>query len=208
LPPLVGLYRELSEGEEVVYESKYAVPTLFVKEVEVRKFMGVERKEHLLIYAISYVYLTNRRLMLLTLHQLESRELIERKAPRIATRSGAWLEIPISSINLAELRSMDVKKDHNLVNFLGWTGFKDVVGDKVPAVELIYDDRYATGRVKDYVEMVSGMGILVKDQRKVEKTYDKVLLIGEEVVEDLLPAIKGLMERPVEIKEGGEEGIE
>ena len=199
--PIVGIYRELGEGEEVVYESKGAVPIVVVKELEVRKLMGVERKEHPLIYAIAHVYLTNRRLMILALHQLESHELLEHRAPRIATRSGAWLEIPISSISLVDLRSMDVKRDHRLVGFLEWGGFKELVGDRVPAVELIYDDRQASGRVKDYVDVVSSMGILVKDYRKVEKSSDKLLLMGEGMVEEFMPALKSLMGRPIEIKE-------
>ena len=206
---IVGLFKELSEDEQLLYEPKDSVLAMLVKELEVKKLMGVERKEYSLVYAIVYPYLTNRRLLLLALHQSESKFLVDHKAPKIPLRSGVWLEVPIKAVSLAELRSVDVKKDHDLSRFVDWAGLKEDFFDRAPAVEVVYDDRQAAGKMKDYVDMVLEMGIVVKDQRKVERSFDKLLLIGEDVASDLLPLLKELLERPVEVREEvGEEGEE
>lgn len=200
----LGIFRELPEEEELVFTPKSSVPTLFAREMEIRKLMGVERKEQPLIYAVAYPYLTDKRLIILALHQVESKTLTERKAPRMAARSGAWLDIPLSSISVAELRSIEVKKDRDLSGFLDWSGFREALVERSPAIEVIYDEKQASGKVKDYIDLVAEMGLIVKDPRKVERSYDKVFLIGEMMVEDFLPLLKEQLEKTLEIRESSE----
>jgi len=202
---IVGLFKQLEEEEELLYEPKDSSLAILVKELEVKKLVGVERKEHMLIYAIAYPYLTSKRLLLLALHQAESKFLLDHKAPKIPIRSGAWLEVPIKAVEVAELKSVDVKKDHDLSHFLSWAGLREEFFDRAPAVEVVYDEKQVAGRVKDYVDMLVEMGVLVKDQRKVERSFDKLLLVGEEAVAELLPRLKELLEKPIEVKEVEEE---
>lgn len=205
---LIGLFKELEGDEQLLYEPKNSVLTILAKELEVKKLMGVERKEFNLIYATAYPYLTNKRLMLLTLHQVESKLLLEHKAPKIPTRSGVWLEVPIKAISVADLKPLDLKKDHDLAHFLAWAGLEEGVLDRAPAIEVVYDDKQSKGRIRDYIDMILEIGVLVKDQRKVERAFDKLILVGEEVASELLPPLKDLVSKTLSLGEDvGEEPL-
>ncbi|MCX8204750.1 MAG: hypothetical protein N3H31_03780 [Candidatus Nezhaarchaeota archaeon] len=185
MPRAIGLFKELEEDEQLLYESKDSLPLVLTRELVVKKLVGSERKEHPILYAVSTLYLTSRRLLLLTLHQAESSTLLEHGAPRVPLRSGAWLEVPINSVASVEPRLIDVKANRELARFIEWAGVREVVSGHVPAAEVIYDCGQAVGRVADYVKLIFEMGLLVKDQHKVEAQVDKAFLIGEEAASNL-----------------------
>jgi len=201
---LIGLFKELGDDERLLYETKDPVLAIFARELEVRKLMRAERREFNLVYATSRLYLSDKRLMLLALQIVESKLLLEHKAPRMSMRSGGWLEVPIKAVSAVELRSLDLKKDRDLARFLAWTGFEQALG-RVPAVEVAYDGKQSMGRVRDYIDMVLEVGGLVLDQRRAEKSLDKLILVGEEVASEMLPVLKNLLSKTPAPSEGVEE---
>ena len=61
----IGLFRELRDNEHTIVEDGILAPTLFIKEVEYKKFLGSQRREFPILCLMSNVYLTDKRLMLL-----------------------------------------------------------------------------------------------------------------------------------------------
>ncbi len=53
---------------------------------------------------------------------------------------------------------------------------------KKPALEIIYDEKAASGRAKDYVESMVSRGLISKLWGKVEMVYDKIFVLGEQSV--------------------------
>lgn len=60
---------------------------------------------------------------------------------------------------------------------------------RTPCIELIYEEREASGRIKDYMESPLKMGTSSKLFKKIEEVYDKLLIIGEEIV-SIAPQLK------------------
>jgi hypothetical protein len=196
---VVGLFKELEGGEQLLYEPGGSMPAVLTTELEVKKLMRAERRAYPLVYSIVYPYLTSRRLLILALHQAESKLLLDHKAPRIPARSGAWLEVPVEAISLAELTSVNVRKDHDLAGFLSWAGLKEGLLEVAPAMKVVYDAKRSKGKVRDYVDLIVKLGVLIRGQRKVEAPSDTLLLLGEEAVSNLLPRLKELLEGSKEV---------
>ncbi len=196
----IGLFKELVEDEELIFESKLITPIVFLKEAEIKKLIGQERKEVPIAYAMANTYLTDKRLLFLILYQLEARDLVERGSPKLSGVAGSWFEMPISAISEVEIRPVFIRKDRNMQRLAEW--IPSLAVDRASSVELIYDEKAAVGRAKDYMESMLKMGFFTKIFKKVLRVYDKLLIIGEEIV-SIAPTLKSsttkeIVERAIE----------
>jgi len=196
---LIGLFKKLKSTEELTFETKIVTPVIFLKEVESRR-LGMHRRQEVPISLCqTNIYLTNERLLFLVLYQLEASTIADfkkSKVSRLSGVSGTWFEMPLSAIQQVEMRPLKLLKGKEMEQFLE-SAFpdKDERNDflKPPAVELIYDEQAATGRVKDYMQSLLKMGLFSRMITKLEKAYDKLLIVGEEIV-SIMPALRGTVQ--------------
>lgn len=195
---LVGLFKKLKPREELSFDTKIVTPVIFLKEVESRRLGRHRRQEVPISLCQANIYLTNERLLFLVLYQLHASavaELKKAKVSRLSGVSGTWFEMPLSAIQQVEMRPLKVLKGKEIQRF-----FESVLPDKdelneflkTPAVELIYDEQAATGRVKDYMVSLLRMGFFGRIFTKLEKAYDKLLIVGEEIV-SVMPALRQMI---------------
>ena len=68
---VIGLYKFLSEGEEIIFEGNSLTPIIRVKEAVIKKVLNrEERREIPIAMYEGKLYLTTKRIIFLTLHQL------------------------------------------------------------------------------------------------------------------------------------------
>jgi len=190
---IAGLYKELESDENIIFEGKTTCPTVFIKEAEIKKLIGRERKEVPISIAVSKVYLTNKRLLFLILFQLETKVLTDKGAPRFSGITGSWFEMPISAIQEVDIRPTFIKEDKEMMRLIEW-GIVPSLSDRSPALEMIYDERMAVGRLKDYMESMLKMGFFTKLFKKIEKVFDKIIIIGEEIT-TVMPRLKNMISK-------------
>jgi len=195
---LIGLFKKLKSTEELTFETKIVTPVIFLKEVESRR-LGMHRRQEIPISLCqANVYLTSERLLFLVLYQLEASTIAERgksKASRLSGVSGTWFEMPLSAIQQVEMRPLKLLKGKEMGQL-----FESVYPDKgerdnflkSPAVELIYDEQVAIGRVKDYMIALLRMGLFGRMFTKLDKVYDKLLIAGEEIV-SIMPTLRAIV---------------
>ncbi len=194
----IGLFKKLKSTEELTFETKIVTPVIFLKEVESRR-LGMHRRQEIPISLCqANVYLTNERLLFLVLYLLEASTIAERgksKASRLSGVSGTWFEMPLSAVQQVEMRPLKLLKGKEMGQF-----FESIFSDKAersgflksPAVELIYDEQVAIGRVKDYMVSLLRMGLFGRMFTKLDKVYDKLLIVGEEIV-SIMPTLRGII---------------
>ena len=185
----IGLFKELSFDETVLFKSNIATPVIFTKEAELKKMLGTERKEVPIAYSMSNLYLTNERLMFLILYQLEASSLADLKKPKFSGISGTWFEMPLSSVNSVDIRPLILKKDKNIKKLKEWGLLRS---EDEPCVELIYDEKVARGRSKDYMESMLKMGFFSRTFKEVLSVTDKLFIVGREAV-TIAPTINNLL---------------
>lgn len=195
---LVGLYKELGDNEHLVMNGKIIVPTVFVREAEVKKFIGRERKGFPLSYFISNVYLTNKRLMFLIFRELEALALQKKGIPSLTGIEGTWFEIPTSAIYNVEVIRKEISKDKELRAVFPSLSKHDAV----PTVEISYSRQRASGKLKAYVESIFNEEGMTKhfNLKNIEAIFDKVQLIGEQtmgMVPKLTQLSKSMHARPL-----------
>jgi len=196
---LIGLFKKLKANEELTFETKIVTPVIFLKEAESRR-LGMHRRQEVPISLCqTNIYLTNERLLFLVLYQLHASTVAKSrksKVSRLSGVSGTWFEMPLSAIRQVEMRPLKLLKGKEMRQFLESTyPDKDELNDflKVPAVELIYDEQVAIGRVKDYMVSLLKMGLFGRMFTKLENVYDKLLIAGEEIV-SIMPALRGTVQ--------------
>lgn len=195
---LIGLYKELGDNEHLVINGKIIVPTVFVREAEVKKFMGHERKGFPLSYVISNVYLTNKRLMFLIFRELEAQALQKKGIPSLTGIEGTWFEIPTSAIYNVEVIRKEISKDKELR-----AAFPSLSKhNAVPTIEISYNRQRASGKLKAYVESIFNEDGMTKhfNLKNIEAIFDKVQLIGEQtmgMVPKLTQLSKSMHARPL-----------
>lgn len=197
---LVGLFKKLKSAEELSFDTKIVTPVIFLKEVESKRFGMHKRQEIPISLCQANVYLTSERLLFLVLYQLDARTVAEfkkTKTSRLSGVSGTWFEMPLAAIQQIEMRPLKLLKGKEMEEF-----FKSIFPDegerndfmKTPAVELVYDEQAATGRIKDYMQALFKMGFFGRMTTKLEKAYDKLLIAGEEIV-SIIPTLRATIKR-------------
>jgi hypothetical protein len=147
--------------------------------------LGQERKEVPISISGSMFYLTNQRLVFLKLFELSATELGQ-ESNLLAGAGGTFYELPLSSISAVDMRPVKLNKNDE-VRFINIFG-GDVSKLRRPALEIIYDEKAARGRAKDYMESLMQRGLISKLWGKVEMVYDKIFVLGEQAV-TLQPAL-------------------
>lgn len=197
---LIGLFKKLKSVEELSFDTKIVTPVIFLKEVEYKR-LGMHRRQEIPISLCqANVYVTSERLLFLVLYQLDARTVAEfkkSKTSRLSGVGGTWFEVPLSAIQQVEMRPLKLLKGKEMEEF-----FKLIFPDKdelnqfmkTPAVELVYDEQAATGRIKDYMQALFKMGFFGRITTKLEKAYDKLLIAGEEIV-SIIPTLRATIHR-------------
>ena len=197
---LIGLFKKLKSAEELSFDTKIVAPVVFLKEVESKR-LGMHRRQEIPISLCqANIYLTSERLLFLVLYQLDARTVAEfkkSKTSRLSGVSGTWFEMPLSAIQQVEMRPLKLLKGKEMEEF-----FKLIFPDKdelnefmkTPAVELVYDEQAATGRIKDYMQSLFKIGFFGRITTKLEKAYDKLLIAGEEIV-SIIPTLRAISPR-------------
>ena len=185
----VGVFKSLDVDESVRFESHAVAPVIFLKEAEVKGLFSSSRKEVPISYALTKLYLTNKRLLMLILYQVQSGQLVGREEWRFSGVAGTWFEIPLPAISEALTRPAVIEKIIEKDELERLRSWGIILRSDVPSLELVYDSRDAVGRVKDYMEALLKMGALSKLFKKVEKVYDKLLILGEEA-SSIAPLLK------------------
>jgi hypothetical protein len=176
---VIGIYKELDPSEKIVYQGQVQTEVIFVKEAEIKKVIGIERKEVPISLSKSLLYLTNQRLIFLKLFEISATELGENNN-QLASVSGTFYELPINAVTGVDMRTVRLNKNDSerFVTIFG--------GDESklqrPALEIIYDEKAATGRAKDYIEAMMGRGLVSKLWGRVQMVYDKIFVLGEQSV--------------------------
>lgn len=178
----VGVYKDLTSDEKLVFQSKGTTPTVFVKGVDVKKWSGLETKEIPVAYSLTNIYLTNKRLMFLIHSSIKAQVLREKKTPSRSSIVGTWFEMPISTIDLVDTIRRDIRRDEDIKRLDPSLSKRNTV----EAVQLIYNKRRTTGITKD---LIDSMFDALKPE-KVVKAYDKLYIIGKEIYEGLLKQMK------------------
>ena len=133
------------------------------------------------------LYLTTKRIIFLTLHQRYSHDYDGHTNKDI---DGTWTEIPVNAIEDYQIRPVIVKDSM-------WEGFIDLIEEVVAirhgriesALEVIFDESQATGRSLEYTEGLMKRGRISKLLGKVERTSDKLLILGNDAV-SISPSLK------------------
>ena len=191
-PKLVGIIKELDNDEKVITQSMVQTEVIFVKEAQIKKIMGQERKEVPISISGSMFYLTNQRLIFLKLFELSATELGQ-DTNMLAGAGGTFYELPLSSITGVDMRPVKLNKNDE-ARFVGIFG-GDAAKLRKPALELIYDEKAAKGRAKDYMESMMQRGMVSKLWGKVEMVYDKIFVLGEQAA-----ALQPVLSEHVKIK--------
>ena len=190
---LIGIVKELDTDEKVSFENKIVTPVFFIKEAEIKKTVGgTKRREVPISIAMTNIYLTNKKLVFLVLYQLQATALADSRTG-LSGISGTWFEMPLSAIKEVDIRPLKLDKDFekNFKNRVYEWGLSEQF-EKRPSTELIYDEKVAHGRTKDYMESLLDRGRISKLFGKIERVYDKLLILGEETV-SITPALRQIV---------------
>lgn len=176
---VIGIYKDLEGDEQLTYQSQTPSPVIFVKEAQIKKVIGRERKEMPISMSKSLFYVTTKRLVFLKLFEISTSELGEDNN-MLSSVSGTFYEIPISAITSVDMRPLSLNSTDSAT-------FENILGGDVskldqPTLEVIYDEKSATGRAKDYVEAMMGRSLVSKIFGRVEMVYDKLFVLGEQSV--------------------------
>ena len=186
---VIGLYKFLSPGEEIIFEGSSLTPILQVKENYIKKVLN--REERIDIPVAMYqgrLYLTTKRLIFLVLHQIYSQD-YGKEEIQFGGIEGTWTEIPVDAITDCQIRPLLVKKSM-------WKGFFDGIkeisvskylipnshGEIESVLEVIYDEKRASGRSLEYAEGLIKRGWWSKRFGKIENISDKFLILGHDAV--------------------------
>jgi len=190
----IGLFKNLKSTEELCFESKIITEIMFLKEVESRRLGRHLRQEIPISLCKANIYMTGERLLFLVLYQINAVNMSDDKKSKTSSLSGvsgSWFEMPLSAVQQVEMRPLKLLKGKEMDNFLKKTYSDDKERDDFmgrPSVELVYDEQATEGRAKDYMRALFKSGMFTK----LEKAFDKIIIVGEEVV-TILPTIKAII---------------
>jgi len=187
---VIGLFKFLSKGEEVVFESGTLTHILQIKEAYIKKVLNrEERREIPIALYQGKLYVTTKRIIFLILHETHSVDWGGESSGIV----GTWTEVPNDAIEDYQIRQLIVKDSM-------WKGYLDEIqeisairkGKIDSALEIVYDESLASGRSLDYVEGLMNRGRFSKLFGKVLRTSDKFIILGNDAV-SIAPSLKQFM---------------
>ncbi len=188
---IIGIYKLLSKDEELIFENKSLTPVVLVKEAFIKKvFNRKERKEMPISFSKAKTYLTTKRLIFLIMYQKYSRAFDnEESNATVSGVEGTWFEVPVSAIIDYETRPLVLKENM-------WKGNVEMIGDLLDTdrgnqslLEIVYDEKQASGRSLEYVEAMMQRGRFSKLFGKVDSVSDKIFILGDDAT-TLAPSLK------------------
>lgn len=188
---VIGLYKFLSPGEELIFENKSLTPVVLVKEAFIKKVLKrTERKEMPISFSKAKTFLTTKRLIFLIMYQKYSRAFDDQDDfATVSGVEGTWFEVPVSAIMDYEIRPLVLKENM-------WKGNVELVEELLNTekgnqslLEVIYDEKQAKGRSLDYVEAMMKRGRISKWLGKVDQVSDKIFILGDDAT-TLAPSLK------------------
>ncbi len=179
---MVGMFKKLDAGENLVFQTKTTTPTIFAKGTQIRKWRGFETREVPIAYSMAKLYLTNKRLLFLIHSEIEARALEQGKSLGLSDVAGTWFEIPILTIDDVNIVHKDIRKDENIKRFILSLSKRDTV----ELVRLIYDKRKTTGKMKELIDSAFKTAHL----QKVVVANDEIYVMGKEIYKELVRQIK------------------
>ncbi len=186
----VGLYRELDTNESIVLENNVLTPTIFKKDVQVKKMIGHEKKEVPVSCLMANIYLTNKRLMFLIIREVEALVLRKKGVPTLSGIEGSWYEIPVSAITKVEALTKELGKDKELRALIPALASKKTVS----LVEIVYNGQRTSGNFKEYMESMFDAEGLARmfNLKGVVELANKVQIVGEQNI-SIVPKLKGML---------------
>jgi hypothetical protein len=186
----VGLYKELAENEHAVVQSNALTPTIFKKEVQIKKLIGHKKEDIPVSCFMTNVYLTNKRLMFLIIREVEALILRQKGVPALSGLEGSWYELPVSAITNVEAINKEVKKEKDMRKIIPSLENQKTIS----VVEIAYEGQRTSGTFKDYMEsMFDAKGLAgMFNLKNVVSLANKVQLIGEQNV-SIVPKLKGML---------------
>ena len=185
----IGLFRELRDNEHTIVEDGILAPTLFIKEVEYKKFLGSQRREFPILCLMSNVYLTDKRLMLLVLHEVEAMMLKKRGIPTLTGIEGSWYEIPLTAIKGVAAIQKEIRKDREYKEMLPNLSAHETLS----LIEISYESERAIGSLRDYIKSIFDAEGIAKifNVKNVIAMSDKIHMLSDQAI-SLVPKIKNL----------------
>jgi len=185
----IGLFRELRDNEHTIVEDGILAPTLFIKEVEYKKFLGSQRREFPILCLMSNVYLTDKRLMLLVLHEVEAMVLKKRGIPTLTGIEGSWYEIPLTAVKSVAVVRKEIKRDKEYRDILS----KLSAQESLSLTEISYESEKASGSLKDYINSIFDAEGITKifDVKNITAMSDKIHVLSDRAI-SLVPKMKNL----------------
>jgi len=189
MPRFIGLYKELNEDEHVIVENGILAPTIFVKGVEFKKFLGRQKRNFPILCLLTNVYLTNKRLMLLVLHEVEAIILRRKGIPALVGVEGSWYEIPVSAITSIETFRKELHKDKEFKNLILSLAGQEAVS----VVEVSYKSHKTSGNLKEYIESIFDADGIAKmfNVKNIVDVVNKIQIVGEQTI-SLVPKLKNI----------------
>ncbi len=112
---LVGVIKELREGEKVSFDSKAVAPIVLVKEVDTKGLIRRSPREVPTALMYANLYVTNERLLFLVFYQMKAEDSKKGSMQvRLSEITSTWFAIPIESIQRIEARSLDPRKSKDV----------------------------------------------------------------------------------------------
>lgn len=186
----VGLYKQLNQNEQLIFENNSLTPAIFKKEVQVKKMIGHEKKEIPVSCFMINTYLTSKRLMFLILRENEALALRKKGIPALSNLEGSWYEIPVSAIRNVEAINMAVGGDKELKELVPSLSSHETVS----IVEIAYEGGRTSGNFKEYMESMFDAQGLAKmfNLKEVVELANKVRIIGKQNI-SMVPKLKGMI---------------
>jgi len=141
-----------------------------------------------LSFLLAKTYLTTNRLLFLIMHQQYSQAIGGDDEPEISGVTGTWFEIPLSSISEYDIRPFNPKK-YAKEDLEKITECLQGRINNQSLLEIIYDEKDATGRYKDNIEGLMQRGKFSKLLGKVERISDKIFIVGPDAT-TIAPSLK------------------
>ena len=185
---LVGIIKELREGEKVSFDSKAVVPVVLVKEVETKGLIRRSQKEVPTALMYANVYVTNKRVLFLVFYQVKAQEV--RKAGlqiKLSDLTATWFAVPVESIQQIEAQGLESKDIRQLLQRSG----EPETADR-PGVELVYGERELTDEDREFTRSLLQMGAIQRLTTKAESMSDK-LFIGIDQASLVASAVQAAM---------------
>ena len=188
---IIGIFKELREGEKVNLDSEAVLPIVLVKEVDTKGLIRKSQKEVPTALMFANLYVTSQRLLFLVYHQTQAEDTRKGNIPvRLSEMTPKWFAIPMESIREIEVRNLESRDSKDLRQFLQRAGEPSMV-DRA-GVQLVYGGRELTEEDREFSQSLLRMGAMQRMTTKAEGISDK-LFIGTERASLLASTVQGAM---------------